>query len=273
MFAILPDGFDPDTLYNDEYFHSTSGSGFTDYDELWRKCCGRFYVPRLSRLREFTPGTGLLDVGCAGGQLLCAARARGFRVAGIERAPGMRRKAAEAARCTVYDSIPQALASGHRFECITMFEVIEHLVDPLSTLKDVAGLLEPGGVIALSTPNCERPGAREGRPINIWFCPPLHISYFTAQTLRRCLVDAGLTVLAIDGLEHYCRAMAGEIVLPDWLIKVLTPIRRGKRLRPHGLFGRLLKRIYQDRIALYRRRAPADTMRTDVLEVYAIKPA
>jgi SAM-dependent methyltransferase len=185
----------------------------------------------------------------------------------------MRLKAAEAAGCTVYESVQQALAAGDKFDCITMFEVIEHLPNPIETLKEIAGLLGPAGVLALSTPNCERPGAREGRPINIWFCPPLHISYFTAETLRRSLAEAGFKTLAIDGLEHYCRAMAGEIVLPDWLIKVLTPIRRGKRLRPHGLLGRLLKRLYKDRIALYRRRAPADILRTDVLEVYAVKQA
>ncbi|HKV54444.1 MAG TPA: class I SAM-dependent methyltransferase [Candidatus Binataceae bacterium] len=272
MFALLPEGFDPVKLYNDAYFTGTDGYGFNDYDLLWSKCCGRFYVPRLTRMLDFHEAGSLLDIGCAGGQFITEAQARGWQVAGIEPAPAMRQQAADSLHCTVFDSIEQALRSGQRFDCVSMFEVIEHLVDPVATLREVAGLLKPGGVIALSTPNCGRPDAALGKPINIWFCPPLHISYFDPATFGRCVRLAGLEPLATDGLEHYCRAMAGEVVLPEWLVSVLRPIRRGKRLRPHGAIGRLLKRLYKDRVSLYQRRQPADLSRTDVLELYASRP-
>jgi hypothetical protein len=48
-------------------------------------------------------------------------------------------------------------------------------------------------------------------------------------------------------------------------------LRRGKRLKPGGLFGKLLDRAYRGRIDLYRRTESADLPRTDVLEVYARK--
>jgi SAM-dependent methyltransferase len=218
---------------------------------------------------QFHKAGRLLDIGCAGGQLMAAAVDRGWRVAGVEPAPAMRQQASERLHCAVYDSIQQAVQSGERFDCVTMFEVIEHLVDPIGTLNQVVELLAPGGVIALSTPNCSRPEAPLGKPIDIWFCPPLHIGYFNPDTLARCVELAGLKTLAIDGLEHYCRALAGEVVLPPWLVNVLRPIRRGKRLRPRGLIGRLLKRIYRNRLSVYQRRNRADLIRTDVLEIYA----
>jgi SAM-dependent methyltransferase len=270
MFALLPGHFDPLTLYDDAYFtEGAGGYGFNDYQALWDRCCGPFYVSRLVRMLQFHKAGRLLDIGCAGGQLLAAAQDRGWRVAGVERAPAMRRQASETLRCPVYDSIEQALDRGERFDCVTMFEVIEHLSDPVSTLQQVVQLLTPGGVLALSTPNCSRPEAPLGQPIDIWFSPPLHISYFGPETLARCVEMAGLKTLAIDGLEHYCRALAGEVVLPPWLVNVLRPIRRGKRLRPRGLIGRLLKHIYRNRLSVFQRRNRADLIRTDVLEIYA----
>ena len=51
MFALLPGHFDPLTLYNDAYFtEGAGGYGFNDYQALWDRCCGTFYVSRLVRM-------------------------------------------------------------------------------------------------------------------------------------------------------------------------------------------------------------------------------
>jgi SAM-dependent methyltransferase len=147
--------------------------------------------------------------------------------------------------------------------------VIEHLSDPVGTMARVGELLVPGGILALSTPNCECPGALAGEPINVWFDPPEHISYFGAATIRDCLARAGFETLAVEGLEHYCRAMAGDLTFPSWVTAILAPFRRGKRLKPGGLLGKVLERAYHRRMDLYRRTDAADLPRTDVLEVYA----
>jgi RHS repeat-associated protein len=46
--------FDPLTLYNDAYFtEGAGGYGFNDYQALWDRCCGPFYVSRLVRMLQF----------------------------------------------------------------------------------------------------------------------------------------------------------------------------------------------------------------------------
>jgi SAM-dependent methyltransferase len=270
MFALIAPDYDAASIYKDDvYFTSGGECGIGDYDALWRRRLVHFYVPRLDRVAAFRKPARLLDIGCASGYLMRAAQDRGWDTAGVELSPAMRRRAAEITRGAIYGSIEEALRSGERFECVTMFEVIEHLSDPLATMAQVAQLLAPNGILALSTPNCECPGAPAGEPINVWFDPPEHISYFAPGTIRDCLERSGFAVVAIEGLEHYCRAMAGDLTFPPWVTAMLKPFRRGKRLKPGGLLGKLLERAYHGRMGLYRRTNSADLIRTDVLEVYA----
>jgi SAM-dependent methyltransferase len=272
MFALVAPDYDAASIYKDDvYFTSGGECGIADYDALWRRRLVHFYVPRLDRVRAFQQPQRLLDIGCASGYLMRAAQERGWQVAGVELSPEMRRRAAEITGSTIYESIEAALHGAERFDCVTMFEVIEHLSDPVETMAQVAGLLAPKGVLALSTPNCESPHAAAGEPINVWFDPPEHISYFGPGTIRDCLARSGFEVLAIEGLENYCRAMAGDLTFPPWLTAVLTPFRQGKRLKPGGLLGKMLERAYHGRMDLYRRTNSVDLPRTDVLEVYARK--
>jgi len=282
MFAVLPAGYDPANIYSDDsYFSEGRDFGIADYDKLWDECLKHFYVPRLSQIRLFQEPARLLDIGCASGGFLEAAREQGWRISGVELSPAMRALAARRLGCPIYASLDEALASPDRFECVTIFEVIEHVDDPVEVIDKVAQLLVPNGLLALSTPNCESPQAAAGLPINIWFKPPAHICYFGPQTLPRLLAKAELQTVAIEGLVGYCRAMAGDTEwLPPHIAAVLRPFRRNKRLRPGGFLGKLLKAAYPPsayhfsrRLDLYKRRKPSEVMRTDVLEVYARKRA
>jgi SAM-dependent methyltransferase len=271
MFALLPDNFDQAKIYDDSYFTGASGYGIPDYDHLWKSCLGRFYVPRLGRIREFQNCGRLLDIGCAAGYFLKAAREQGWEIAGVELSPRMRERAAAQLGCTVYASIDDALRSGEKFDCVSMFEVIEHVTDPVSALREVVDLVKPGGLLALSTPNCESPNALTGAPINIWFRPPMHLCYFAPPTITAMLERSGMKVVTIEGLRNYSALMSGEMALPEWVKTVLGPFRRGKTLRPRGAIGKLLKRMYQNRLSLYQCRGSEQIKAADVMEIYARK--
>lgn len=101
----------------------------------------------------------LLDVGCGAGLASEALARLGHDVLGLDAAPGL----IEAARAHAADrALPLAyrsgtaealLAEGARFPAITALEVIEHVRDPRLFLQLLAGLLEPGGLLILSTLN------------------------------------------------------------------------------------------------------------------------
>lgn len=274
MFAIVPPTSNTESIYTeDEFFFSREDRNRTRddswYEVLWHRK-KPFYFSRLRRIGDFKKPGRMLDIGCAAGYMLDAARRLGWEIAGVEPSPMMRERARGELKCMVYESLDEAIAAGgRRYECVMMFEVIEHLEDPIAVMRKVRELLVPGGVIALSTPNCESPRAPAALPLDIWFAPPAHISYFGARTLVSCMRQAGFDELAIEGVEGFCRVLAGDIMLPRWVTAVLGPMRRGKRMRPHGAIGKLLVKAYAGRLDLYQRRTPAGVARSDILEFYA----
>lgn len=143
----------------------------------------------------------LLDVGCGAGYFLDAARAAGWQASGVEVSPvaaqvGRERLGLEIYQGTLTDA---QFAAGH-FDVVTMFEVLEHLRDPASTLAEAWRILRPGGVLAIQVPN----DLRAYRNLVFssanrwWVIPPLHLHYFTAAALAAWLAAYDFQVIYLS---------------------------------------------------------------------------
>jgi SAM-dependent methyltransferase len=140
------------------------------------------------------PAGRLLDVGCASGLFLREASRAGWSVAGVEPSETLyaRAKAMLGANTELHCCIlEQANFASESFYAITLWDVLEHVPEPVEFVKTCAALLKPGGKLILNVPDLE---SREARLLGKRW--PLllaeHLNYFTRGSLRVCGEKAGL---------------------------------------------------------------------------------
>jgi SAM-dependent methyltransferase len=159
-------------------------------------------VTRWSQLRR-KPGS-VLEVGCGSGVMLAAFRRRGWDVLGIERndeaaAAGRREQGVE-----ILTGGVAGLPADARFDLIVLFQVLEHLADPVAVLSECARRLAPGGKVVVNVPNFSSWQSRFAGPLWLHLDVPRHLVHYTPETLANTLGRAGLRVsgLRFSSLEH-----------------------------------------------------------------------
>ncbi|MFL5733314.1 MAG: class I SAM-dependent methyltransferase [Chloroflexia bacterium] len=171
-------------------------------------------------------GGRLLDVGCGTGNFLRLARDRDFDVAGVD----ADRLAVQVARDrfglsnTTFATVEQLIAEppAERYDLISLFDVLEHLADPVAVVQGLARLLTPEGYLVITVPSASRWPALFDPYVD---APPHHLTLWTPQALAACIDHAGLRVR---------RVVASKVLGDDLLLHALW---RFPALRKLGLLG------------------------------------
>lgn len=206
--APRPEDLPP--LYDEAYFsiglfngavHAGGMSGHLALaaDLARRPAWLRWHGRRLAHLESFlSSGPArrgrLLDVGCGAGYFLDAAREAGWQAQGVEPSPAAARVGREQLGLDIFQgTLEQASFLPASFDVITLFEVLEHLYEPAQALAEARRILRPQGLLAIQVPNDHGSyRSQVFRPDNRWWViPPLHLFFFTAETLTRWLRQVG----------------------------------------------------------------------------------
>lgn len=136
----------------------------------------------------------VLDIGCGFGETIGYFEARGCEAYGVEADENIRRVAEKFGYRVHVGLFDPDIYEPDFFDYVTMAQVIEHMTDPVETLKGVSRVLKPGGIAILSTPNSNGWGARVfGRKWINWHAP-YHIQQFSHKSMEIAAREAGLTI-------------------------------------------------------------------------------
>ena len=140
----------------------------------------------------------LLDVGCATGDFLLAARDAGFDVEGLELSSWSSAIAKER-RLDVHQMTLAELAQQRpgSFDVITLIGVIEHFAAPRMEARHLRALLRDGGMLVIWTGDVDSVTSRVLKR-RWWYWQGQHIQYFTKRSLKRLCGDAGIEPVAME---------------------------------------------------------------------------
>jgi len=142
------------------------------------------------RFLRSVPSGRLLDVGCGSGEWLVSMRNLGWDVTGVdsdEDAVYVGRQSGLNVHCGALEQQRLPISS---FDAITLQHVIEHVIDPLRTLRECARLLKPDGILVVATPNGSSLGQRIYKENWRGLEPPRHLHVFSPQSMRNLLARA-----------------------------------------------------------------------------------
>ena len=133
----------------------------------------------------------LLDVGCGSGDWLLAMRDRGWVVEGLDFDEKAVAAAQQRGMHVRLGSLEQQQYPDNSFDAVTLSHVIEHVPDPVQTVRECLRVLKPGGRLVLFTPNSDslshRVFKRDWRGLE----PPRHLHIFSLGSMDQLLVRTG----------------------------------------------------------------------------------
>jgi len=147
----------------------------------------------------------VLDLACFEGDLLDGFQAEGWRTFGCDPSD----RAAEAARAKGHQIWPggiedalRVIPAAERFDLVILVHTLEHATEPLAALQRARRLLEPDGLILISTPNLDSAQIDRFGPTWAHWHPPFHRFVFSAKTLGDLAAASGLKCLRTRSWSH-----------------------------------------------------------------------
>lgn len=157
------------------------------------------------------PGARVLDAGCATGLLCAALSRRGFEAEGIDISMRLTQVARSVVGITAFTSDLQSFRPARGYQGIVVWDVLEHLSDPIRLLRECRRLLEPGGFLFAQVPNSAgisnrfkslvcRAGLSKADFHHFGF--PYHLAFYNRRSLATAFRSADLEPVSFESWSH-----------------------------------------------------------------------
>lgn len=220
LIFLDPKLIDADTFYGVEYRNTyTPVIGEVLNSRATYDMYKPFQMARVERLGSLINADArVLDIGCSAGHFLSTIKPLVKECVGIEY---NRENAAfvngELGIKVYTDPIEKTDLTPETFDVITLYQMFEHVADPLPFLQTLARYLKPGGSLCIEVPNVDEAliSIYRSQPFADFSFREPHLFYYSPKTLPLMAKNAGLvgttrTIQRINFLNHIHWIMTGQ---------------------------------------------------------------
>ena len=146
------------------------------------------YIPNLPL------GSKVLEIGCASGNFLFSLRSRGWDLYGVEMSKFAAIEANKRGLKVFCGILEEAKFQDGFFNAIFAYHVVEHLPDPISTLKEIKRVLAKDSYFIFSIPNAECWEFKVFK--SRWYALdlPRHLYHFGPSSIKKVLDKGGFEI-------------------------------------------------------------------------------
>jgi len=230
-------------------WNSEAGTMPTGADAIrHRKRISKLFRHVLPMVDKPAETISLLDVGCSSGSSLQVALDFGFAsVKGVEPAQAPAETAIKNGFDVTHGFLEDAHYGNNSFDLVLLFEVIEHLPEPLAMMNEIHRILKPGGILLFSTGNaCSWTAAVLGTRWTFFSMQEHggHISFFSPGSVHKLAELTGFSVADIQTKQIILteRSYASPVLyrVLKTVSELLSPLARCTG-NGHQMYGYLSK--------------------------------
>ena len=217
-------------LYSDDLYFVSIPPVHTEYEESYHEVAidpdgNKRYlmeerehslrgIPSIIKWVSNCSGGKILDIGCGPGWFLSSLGPE-WDCHGIEVSSFASKVASKSG--AIHNGIVETY-TGTGFDVIVMNHVIEHIFDPITVVKKIKTMLNPGGIFIIGTPDFDSAAARRYGDNFRLLDDPTHVSLFSQESMYRFLRDIGFHVDDVE-FPYFETPWFNEVDL----LKMLSP--------------------------------------------------
>ena len=157
---------------------------------------------QIDDLPDYVPDGLLLDVGCGKGTYLLEMKDMGWNTIGVEFSESGAQAARDASLEVFQGSLKDAGFADNSIDFARMADVLEHLPNPVDSMKELHRILKPGGQTRISVPNLKSATftifGKYWFPLEI----PRHLFFYSPASLRLLSEKSGFEVVSLKAWAH-----------------------------------------------------------------------
>ncbi len=212
-------------------------SAFSGYEKD-KLCITRNLQQVLGKVKPYVnKNAKMLDAGCAMGFMVELARLQGYDAYGFDPSSYALSRATSAIKQYLSQAtIETASYKKNSFDVITMTDIIEHVQDPISSMKKLRQFLKKNGLMVIATGDTQSVAAKLLGKHWTFYIPPQHLFFLSKDNLTTMLHKSGFVPVAwfrvgkwlsLDYIVHLAQS-AGDYWWARYIHSVVKWLHIGK---------------------------------------------